>query len=151
MVVRVSTADSGGERFESEWSLGPGRDVPRHVHPRITQRLTVRSGTLHAEVGGTRSVFGAGEVVEIPPGVPHRFWNPGDASVVALDHYEPAGAIEAVMAAAFEPASQGPVAGRVRAALLARAHPETIAAPPPFGRAARVLAAVAARLGARLP
>jgi quercetin dioxygenase-like cupin family protein len=51
--------------------LGKGAVVPLHGH--INQQVTmVQSGALEFEMGGERIVLKAGDVLVIPPDVPHR-------------------------------------------------------------------------------
>jgi hypothetical protein len=48
------------------WTAGP-----LHVHPRAQERLTVLEGRLEARYGRFRRPAVAGDVVVVPPGVPH--------------------------------------------------------------------------------
>lgn len=54
--------------------------VPTHHHP-TSERFTVLSGTLTVVTGGEERRLGAGEVVEVPPGVEHTFRNDTDETV----------------------------------------------------------------------
>jgi unsaturated pyranuronate lyase len=51
--------------------LGKGSNVPEHRH--VNQQVTMlQSGALEFEMAGERFVLKAGEVLVIPPDVPHR-------------------------------------------------------------------------------
>ena len=71
--------------FEFLWTLAPKKRGPgMHIHPTETETFRVVSGTLRIWIAGVARDFGPGECVAIPPGVPHRFLNPGDTPAVAL-------------------------------------------------------------------
>jgi len=55
-------------------SAGP----PMHIHHVEDEDGRVTAGTLSVEVGGQRIDAEAGQVVQLPRGVPHRWWNDGD-------------------------------------------------------------------------
>lgn len=50
---------------------------PLHRHVDQDERWTVLAGELSARIGGRRCTFAAGEVVEVPRGTPHTYWNAG--------------------------------------------------------------------------
>ena len=55
--------------------LAKGAVVPMHDH--VNQQVTmVKSGVLEFEMGGERILLRAGDVLVIPPNVPHREENP---------------------------------------------------------------------------
>jgi mannose-6-phosphate isomerase-like protein (cupin superfamily) len=92
------TRDAAGQPvLLLEGSLPPRAEgPPLHVHFLEDESGTVVSGTLGAELAGRTLTFTAGSVVELPKGVPHRWWNAGDtllqfngqiAPVVDLDRY----------------------------------------------------------------
>jgi hypothetical protein len=64
----------------------PGAAVAgEHVHPALTERFTVVSGSLTAKVDGVERVLGPGEEAIVGPGVRHDWWNTSateDAHVV---------------------------------------------------------------------
>jgi hypothetical protein len=76
----VSTADSGGRRFEADLWLQPGAAVVgEHVHPHVAESFEVLQGRVGFSVGGVRreSVPGEG-AIEVAAGVAHDWWNAGD-------------------------------------------------------------------------
>ena len=73
-------------------SSGP----PLHVHFQEHEQGHVAAGTLGAIVGNKKITVQAGEPADLPPGVPHRWWNAGEdllkfngrvVPVVDLDRY----------------------------------------------------------------
>lgn len=62
--------------------LQPGaKGPPMHVHTQFDEWFMPIKGTLHAEAGGRVVVLKEGETLEVPAGMPHRFWNPGPDEV----------------------------------------------------------------------
>ena len=55
-------------------SSGP----PLHVHFKEHEQGRVAAGALGAIVGNKKITVQAGEPVDLPPGVPHRWWNAGE-------------------------------------------------------------------------
>src|SRR4029453_4450929 len=51
---------------------------PRHINLIENEEGVVTAGTLSAEVNGQQFTFGPGEIVRLPHGIPHRWWNDGD-------------------------------------------------------------------------
>ena len=62
-----------------EGSLPPhSSGPPLHVHFKEHEQGRVAAGTLGAIVGNKKITVQAGEPVDLPPGVPHRWWNAGE-------------------------------------------------------------------------
>lgn len=75
----------------STWAAGPGKPPPRHFHPNQDERFEVLDGALTVVVGGEAPrALSAGEIIEIPRGMPHQMWNAGDATVRATWRVTPA-------------------------------------------------------------
>ena len=68
--------DTGGELLRFEYVVPPGFSIPEHIHPRQEERHEIVSGTLWGRVGGREWIFGEGQRVVGPPGVPHAWRNP---------------------------------------------------------------------------
>lgn len=55
---------------------------PEHIHGAMTERFMVAEGTLSLMVNGEKRILQAGEMLEVPPGTPHKPFNETDARVV---------------------------------------------------------------------
>jgi mannose-6-phosphate isomerase-like protein (cupin superfamily) len=90
----LETADStGGEhaRFETWLAPPPDSHGPmRHVHPEQDETLEVVEGRLGVWHDGESRHLDAGEVVRIPTGEPHRFWNAGEGELHLIGEIRPA-------------------------------------------------------------
>jgi quercetin dioxygenase-like cupin family protein len=79
--VVVKTPWEGDDRsLEADLHVQPGGAVVgEHVHEDFDERFTVVSGRIAFRLDGSESVAAPGEVVEIPCGRWHDWWNAGDA------------------------------------------------------------------------
>jgi quercetin dioxygenase-like cupin family protein len=65
--------------LEAELHVQPGGAVAgEHVHPHFDERFRVEAGRIGFKLDGKESVAGPGEVVEIPRGSWHDWWNASD-------------------------------------------------------------------------
>jgi mannose-6-phosphate isomerase-like protein (cupin superfamily) len=94
-----------GERFtvlavprtEDDWGKAeilfpPGaQGPPRHVHERTQERVSVVEGVLTVSLGSRRDrrELRAGDTLDLPPRVPHRFWNPSGQPVRLVGEARP--------------------------------------------------------------
>jgi mannose-6-phosphate isomerase-like protein (cupin superfamily) len=80
--------DADGRRIEVDLWLQPGAAVARaHVHDHFVERFEVRTGEVGFQVDGEEAVARPGdEIVEVPAGTVHDWWNAGDG--VALVRVE---------------------------------------------------------------
>jgi mannose-6-phosphate isomerase-like protein (cupin superfamily)/GNAT superfamily N-acetyltransferase len=62
----------------------PGRGEVRHYHRSARQFFYILAGEALLEVGETEHRLAAGQGIEVPPGIPHRFRNGSNADVVFL-------------------------------------------------------------------
>jgi quercetin dioxygenase-like cupin family protein len=62
---------------------------PQHQHARHDEGFYVVSGTARFTVGETTYDAPAGTLVMVPPGAPHTFANPADATTVLLNTFTP--------------------------------------------------------------
>ncbi|HEX5928052.1 MAG TPA: cupin domain-containing protein [Solirubrobacterales bacterium] len=83
--VLVKVPWEGGDgSLEADLFVQPGGAVVgEHVHENFAERFTVREGRIGFRLDGEESVAGPGEVVEIPRGHWHDWWNAGDGVAVA--------------------------------------------------------------------
>ena len=77
-----------------EFTAAPGFGTGDHVHSRIEEIFYVVEGEFQIRAGDQMLRAGAGDVVLVPPGVPHGFGNPegGPAKMVLI--ISPAGVHE---------------------------------------------------------
>ncbi len=82
--------------FAFETHSEPGQFVPVHVHPRQDEFILVLDGQLELKLGGVWQTANAGDLVRMPMGVPHGYFNKSDKPVRALFWVSPAGRLEAL-------------------------------------------------------
>jgi len=66
----------------------PGVEFEVHGHPE-EQMIVVLDGQLRFRVGDIETVARAGDVVHVPPGVPHGGGVVGDRPLVAIEVFQP--------------------------------------------------------------
>lgn len=87
----ATAADTGGELVRARVRSAPGRPAPpEHSHPRQDERFTVEHGLLGYVRGSRRLTASPGEVVVVPAGTNHTFWNAGDAELSVVTEVRPA-------------------------------------------------------------
>lgn len=83
--------DTQGELLQIDCINQPGGvKEPEHIHPYQENRFEILSGTLTFCIAGQERQAHGGEVVAIPPNVPHFFWNASDQPVHYLQEFRPA-------------------------------------------------------------
>jgi mannose-6-phosphate isomerase-like protein (cupin superfamily) len=97
---------SSAERFTGEWQGGesgsllciianqmePGAGAKMHRHP-YGETFVIRRGRVMFDLAGEMIEGRAGQIVVVPAGVAHAFWNPGPESLEMIDIHE-SGAFE---------------------------------------------------------
>src|SRR3712207_765110 len=76
LIFRKTVQDTGGKLLEVE-SIYPkpsSSRPPVHYHPRQEERFEVFSCELHTLIGGQERTLTEGEILVIPPRVPHGMW-----------------------------------------------------------------------------
>lgn len=92
--IRRIDNENGGI-LEVENSVHPGAGPPMHVHFLQDESLTVVKGKLAAQVFGQQTTFhGEGESLTFKKGVPHRFWNAGDETLICKGWISPPNNVE---------------------------------------------------------
>ena len=81
MLVKSSN-ETGGAYTLIEVELLPGGGNQLHYHKCFTEKFTAIKGELWVDVGGHRLRLQPGESVEAPADSLHRFYNPGERSVI---------------------------------------------------------------------
>jgi mannose-6-phosphate isomerase-like protein (cupin superfamily) len=62
---------------------------PLHYHNAFAERFDAIEGILHLQIGKKRIVLNPGESATVPPGTPHRFYNPTNDRVKFKIAFEP--------------------------------------------------------------
>jgi quercetin dioxygenase-like cupin family protein len=78
-------------------TIPPGGSIPLHYH-NVEESVLVLAGRATVEIGGTREVAQAGDVVWVPAEVPHRFLNEGSEVLKIFWTYAGAGATRTLTA-----------------------------------------------------
>lgn len=88
----VTGAQSGGGFALVEHPIAPRTLAsPMHTHANEDEYTYVLVGEVGAQVGDEVVLAKPGDLVFKPRGIPHAFWNPGDAPARALEIVSPAG------------------------------------------------------------
>lgn len=88
-----ATCDSA---FAFETNSEPGQFVPVHIHPTQDEFILVQEGELELKLDGVWSKAKAGDLVRMPRGIPHGYFNKSDKPARALFWVSPAGRLEAL-------------------------------------------------------
>ena len=68
--------------------------VPPHVHPHQDEYIFVLDGRIDLLLGGRKTYASAGDLVRMPRGIPHAFFNNTGEPVTALFWATPAGRLQ---------------------------------------------------------
>ena len=82
--------------FAFETNSLPGQYVPVHIHPTQDEFILVQEGVLDLKLDGVRVQARAGDLVRMPRGIPHGYFNKSDRPARALFWVSPAGKLEAL-------------------------------------------------------
>ncbi|MBX3569669.1 MAG: cupin domain-containing protein [Rhizobiaceae bacterium] len=80
--------------FAFETNSAPGQFVPVHIHPNQDEFILVQEGELQLKLDGVWSTAKAGDLVRMPRGIPHGYFNKSDKPTRALFWVSPAGRLE---------------------------------------------------------
>ena len=80
--------------FAFETNSDPGQFVPVHIHPTQDEFILVQEGELDLKLDGEWFKAKAGDVVRMPRGIPHGYFNKSDKPARALFWVSPAGKLE---------------------------------------------------------
>lgn len=80
--------------FAFETNSKPGQFVPVHIHPTQDEFILVQEGELDLKLDGKWTKARAGDLVRMPKGVPHGYFNKSDAPARALFWVSPAGKLK---------------------------------------------------------
>ena len=119
----VEGGRSGGGFALVEHPIGPRvLAAPLHTHEREDEYTYVLEGKVGVQVGDEVRVARPGDLVFKPRGIPHAFWNAGDAPARALEIISPAGFEQyfAEIAPLLPPTHPGPPDEQALGAVMAR-------------------------------
>ncbi|ETX30267.1 cupin domain-containing protein [Roseivivax isoporae] len=85
--------------FAFETNSEPGQFVPVHIHPTQDEFILVQEGELDLKLDGVWSKARAGDLVRMPKGIPHGYFNKSDKPCRALFWVSPAGKLRDLFAA----------------------------------------------------
>jgi quercetin dioxygenase-like cupin family protein len=74
----------------------PGTFVPLHVHPKQDEFIYMLEGTFDLQLGEDKLQARPGDLVRMPRGIPHAYYNNTDAPTRALFWVSPAGKLKAL-------------------------------------------------------
>lgn len=87
----ATSADTDGEFVRCRSRVAPGRPAPpEHSHPGQEERFEVERGRFGYVLGDRRLEATPGEVVVVPPGTKHTWWNAGSDELSVLAEITPA-------------------------------------------------------------
>ena len=76
--------------FAFETNSDPGQFVPVHIHPMQEEFILVQEGQLELKLDGKWFTAKAGDLVRMPRGIPHGYFNKSDKPARALFWVSPA-------------------------------------------------------------
>lgn len=82
--------------FAFETNSDPGQFVPVHVHPTQDEFILVQEGVLDLKLDGAWVKAKAGDLVRMPRGIPHGYFNKSDKPARALFWVSPMQKLEAL-------------------------------------------------------
>lgn len=80
--------------FAFETNSEPGQFVPVHIHPNQDEFILVQEGELDLKLDGEWVKARAGDLVRMPRGIPHGYFNKSDKPTRAMFWVSPAGMLE---------------------------------------------------------
>lgn len=84
--------------FAFATNSAPGQFVPVHIHPTQDEFILVQEGELDLKLDGVWSKARAGDLVRMPKGIPHGYFNKSDKPTRALFWVSPAGKLRDLFA-----------------------------------------------------
>lgn len=80
--------------FAFETNSAPGDAVPVHIHPTQDEFILVQEGELDLKLDGKWTKAREGDLVRMPRGIPHGYFNKSDKPCRALFWVSPAGKLK---------------------------------------------------------
>ena len=85
--------------FAFETNSAPGQFVPVHIHPHQDEFILMLDGVLDLKLDGVWTRAQEGDLVRMPRGIPHGYFNKSDKSARALFWVSPSRKLEALFEA----------------------------------------------------
>ena len=82
------------DAFAFETNSEPGQFVPVHIHPDQDEFILVQEGELDLKLDGEWLKAQAGDLVRLPRGIPHGYFNKSDKPARALFWVSPVGELD---------------------------------------------------------
>jgi quercetin dioxygenase-like cupin family protein len=152
--VRIGTEETNGSLMvvDLQMPASEGPLLPMHVHPGHDERFTVVEGEIAFIRGSETGVVRAGGQADIPPGVPHGWWNVGTQDAHVIVEVRPAARFEELSRTVFGLVREGKTNAQgmpnpLQAAVLAREFGDVIEFSSPPRWVQRLLYGILAPLG----
>jgi len=153
LVFKRTSAETNGEYVRFECFVKPsGFVAASHVHPYQEERFEILEGEVTFKLDGQEVPTRPGDVVLVPAGKKHQFWNAGDTEARFACKVSPALGFEGLIETMFSLAQDGKTNRKgmpnlLRLAVIARAHFDTVRLPFPPAWLQRIGLALGAPLG----
>jgi quercetin dioxygenase-like cupin family protein len=153
LVFTRTSAETNGEYVRFECFVKPaGFVAAAHVHPYQEERFEILEGEVTFKLDGQELPTRPGDVVLVPAGKKHQFWNAGDSEARFACKVSPVLGFEGLIETMFSLAQDGKTNRKgmpnlLRLAVIARAHFDTVRLPFPPAWLQRIGLALGAPLG----
>jgi quercetin dioxygenase-like cupin family protein len=106
--IRIGTDETDGQYMMVDLRVNPGGAVlGEHVHKTLDERFTVLHGMISYKLAGREGSAGAGEVLDLPKGIAHDWWNGGEDEARVIVEIKPAARFEQMVGTLFGLARDG--------------------------------------------
>jgi len=106
--LRLGTDETNGSALVADLRVRPGGAVlGAHYHPKIDERFTVLQGKIGFMRGDQQGVLHAGDIADLPRGIPHDWWNAGEEEARVIVEVRPAARFEQMVTTLFHLAREG--------------------------------------------
>jgi mannose-6-phosphate isomerase-like protein (cupin superfamily) len=149
----ATSADTKGEKVVVEATVKPnGFVAAAHVHPQQDERFEIREGRVGFKLDGKKIEAGPGDVILVPAGTAHKFWNAGDTDARFVTEVRPALEFERLIETMFSLAADGKTSRKgmpnpLRLAVIANAHFDDVRLPFPPAWMQKAALAMGAPIG----
>ncbi len=142
-----TSSDTNGKLVQFELWVSPKGHVPvRHIHPRQSETVEVKSGVLKVECDGKIMYLQPGENFVIEKGKPHQWWNESDSEEVhAIFSIEPPYKFETMQEQIFGICNKKGKLSFLQIMVMAKEYEMVIAGPPFFVQ--KIMRAVLSPIG----